>query len=210
VDLADIVKRLTTAGAKHVLVVAPFNVARTPWGLSQGANYPNSSANYSFVEQLSILTSGDTSCGSFGCQLSQALVNRYPATSYGQPVLLADIAQYFNLLTGTAAGGSDIYGRAFPNPTGNANTFPMATGSGAVITNPDVPVCVNDITSTTPCSVTTSANIAATIKTNSNNSNLPWDYATAVFADRYNITPVASRMVADYIYNSSMYRAAWR
>lgn len=209
VDLANIVQRLTSAGAKHVLVVAPFNVARMPWVFATETTttyYPTFSSQYSFVQQLSILTSGDTSCGSFGCQLSQALVNRYPATVNGQPVLLADIAQYFNLITGTGAGGHDIYGRAFANPTGNASTFPIATSSGAVLTNPDVPVCVNDITQTALC---TSAN-AASIKTNPNNSNLAWDYATAVFADNYNLTPATNRMMADYIYNTTMYRAAWR
>ena len=211
VDLANVVQSLTARGAKHVLVVAPFNVARTPWvlampGASPTTYYPTFSDQYNFVQQLSILTSGDTSCGSFGCQLSAALVTRYPATSYGQPVLLADIAQYFNLMTGTGAGGRDIYSRLFPNPTGNASTFPIATSSGAALTNPDVPVCVNDITLATLCSTAS----AATIKTNPNNSNLPWDYATAVFADKYNLTPAANRMLADYIYNTTFFRAAWR
>jgi outer membrane lipase/esterase len=202
-DLATVVQQLTAAGAKHVMVVGPFNVARTPWGLSKGANYPNSGDDYKFLEQLSILTSGDTSCGSFGCQLSAALVSRYPATSYGQPVLLTDIAQYVNLITGTAAGGRDIYARLFPYPTGNANTFALATATGVVLTNPDVPVCLANITLATPCTT-------ATIKTNANNSNAVWDYATAVFADDVNLTPAANRMIADYIYNTVEFRAAWR
>jgi hypothetical protein len=196
VDLANIVQRLTAVGAKHVLVVAPFNVARMPWVFAMETtptSYPTFSAEYNFVQQLSILTSGDTSCGSFGCQLSQALVSRYPATSYGQPVLLADIAQYFNLLTGTAAG--------FTNPTGNLNTYAIATASGALITNPDKPVCA-DITNNTRCTTTS-------IVTNITTGN-PWDYTTSVFADKYNLTPAANRMMADYIYNSTMYRAAWR
>ena len=202
-DLATVIQQLTAAGAKHVLVLGPFSVARTPWGLSKGANYPNSSADYKFLEQLSILTSGDTSCGSFGCQLSAALVSRYPATSNGQPVLLADIAQYVNLITGTAAGGRDIYARPFPYPTGNLNTFALATASGVVLTNPDVPVCLANITLATPCTLTT-------IKTNANNNNAVWDYATAVFADDVNLTPAAQRMIADYIYNTVEFRAAWR
>lgn len=202
-DLATVVEQLTVAGAKHVLIVAPFNVARTPWGLAKGANYPNFSANYSFLEQLSILTSGDTSCGSFGCQLSAALVSRYPATSYGQTVLLADIAQYFNLITGTGAGGRDIYARTFPNPTGNLSTYLIATSSGALLTNPDVPVCLANISLATPCTT-------ATIKTNANNNNAVWDYTTAVFADEVNLTPASNRMIGDYIYNVSMFRAAWR
>lgn len=206
IDLANVVQRLTTAGAKHVLIVAPFNVARMPWGLAKGANYPTFSADYNFLQQLSILTAGDTSCGSFGCQLSQALVTRYPATSYGQSVLLADIAQYFNLMTGTGAGGADIYGRVFPNPTGNTNTFGIVTASGVPLNNPDVPVCVNDITSTHRCSTAD----ATSIQTNPKNSNLPWNYNTAVFADNYNLTPAANRLIADYIYGSNMYRAAWR
>ena len=209
VDLANVVQRLTTAGAKHVLIIAPFNVARMPWVFAAETtthtSFPTFSDQYNFVQQLSILTSGDTSCGSFGCQLSQALVDRYPATSYGQPVLLADIAQYFNLMTGTGAGGTDLYGRPFPNPTGNANTFGIATASGAVLTNPDRPVCLSDITALTSCSTTTIKNNDAQY-----NNGALLDYATAVFADKYNLTPAANRMVADYIYNSNMLRAAWR
>ena len=208
VDLANVVQSLTARGAKHVLVVAPFNVARTPWvlampGASPTTYYPTFSDQYNFVQQLSILTSGDTSCGSFGCQLSAALVTRYPATSYGQPVLLADIAQYFNLMTGTGAGGRDIYSRLFPNPTGNASTFPIATSSGAALTNPDVPVCLANISPSSLCTT-------STIKTNSNNGGAVWDYSTAVFADDVNLTPAAQRMIADYIYNTVEFRAAWR
>lgn len=212
VDLANVVQRFTAAGAKHVLVVAPFNVARMPWvlampGVTPTTYYPTFSDQYSFVQQLSILTSGDTSCGSFGCQLSAALVTRYPATSYGQPVLLADVAQYFNLMTGTGAGGRDIYSRLFPNPTGNASTFPIATSSGAALTNPDVPVCLVNITPSTPCTTPASP---SRIKSNLNNGGALWDYSTAVFADDVNLTPAANRMIADYIYNSNMFRAAWR
>jgi phospholipase/lecithinase/hemolysin len=214
VDLANVVQRFTAAGAKHVLVVAPFNVARTPWvlampGASPTTYYETFSDQYNFVQQLSILTSGDTSCGSFGCQLSAALVTRYPATSYGQPVLLADIAQYFNLMTGTGAGGRDIYSRLFPNPTGNASTFSMATSSGAVLTNPDVPVCSANITPIAPSDPRVSCT-TSTIKTNSYNGSALWDYTTAVFADDVNLTPAANRMIADYIYNTTFFRAAWR
>lgn len=219
VDLANVIQTLTDKGAKHVLIVPPFNVARMPWvlniaGATPTTYYPAFSSQYDFVQQLSILTAAEPSCGpdpdalcgSFGSRISQALVKRYPATSYGQKVLLADMAQYFNLVTGTGAGGNDIYGRAFPHPTGNASTYMIATSSGALLTNPDVPVCVNDITVATPCSTA----VPATIKTNSNNSNKPWDYTTAVFADNYNLTPAANRMMADYIYNVTEYRAAWR
>jgi phospholipase/lecithinase/hemolysin len=205
VDLANVVQSLTARGAKHVMVVAPFNVARTPWGLAKGANYPTFSADYSFLQQLSILSSGDTSCASFGCQLTIALVNRYHATSYGQPVLLVDIAQYFNLMTGTGAGASDIYGRPFPNPTGNLSTFPIATSSGAALTNPDVPVCLANISSNSHCT-------NLTIKNNDTmyNGGARLDYSTAVFADDVNLTPAANRMIADYIYNTPEWRAAWR
>ena len=194
--------RLThEAGAKHIVVVAPFNVARTPWGLSQGANYPSSSANYSFLEQLSVATEGDRTASSFGAQLSLKLGAQFPGGSSGLTVLLADISNYFNLMTGTAAGGSDAYGRAFPHPTGNINSYlSYATSAGVVLTNPDVPVCSVAVASCTP----------STIVANSAGPNGFWDYTTSVFADNYNLTPAANRMLADYIFNTTMRVGGWR
>ena len=201
------VRRLTDeAHAKHVLVIAPFNVARTPWGLSQGVNYPSAPpTNYTFLEQLSVALEGDNSAGSFGSQLALSIGNAYPSTSSGLKVFLSDLSSYFNLMTGTGAGGSDVYGRAFPHPTGSLNTYSTyLTAAGVALTNPDVPVCTASILL---CD-------ASTIATNTAGPNGHWDYNTSVFADDYNLTPAANRILADYIFNGAgmgtMRTAGWR
>jgi len=197
------IRRLTDeANAKHVLVIAPLNVARTPWGLSRGANYPSSSANYTFLEQLSVALEGDNSMGSFGSQLSLNIGRGYPSTSSGLKVLLLDLSSYFNLMTGTGAGYSDVYGRVFPHPTGSLSTYAQyPTAAGVSLTNPDVAVC---------SSVTILSCTASTIVTNSAGPNGYWDYNTSVFADDLNLTPAVNRMLADYIFNSSLRGAGWR
>jgi len=200
------VKRLTDeAKAKHVLLIAPINVARTPWGLSKGANYPSSSANYTFLEQLSVAIEGDNTTNSFGSQLSLEIGRNFPTSSSGLKVFLADLSNFFNLMTGTGAGYADRYGRTFPNPTGSINTYTAySTSAGAILTNPDVPVCT--------VSILLCTNI--TIATNSAGPNGYWDYTTSVFADDVNLTPAANRMLADYIFNGvgmgSMRTAGWR
>jgi len=192
-NLVTKIKRLTDeAHAKHVLVIAPVNVARTPWGLSQGANYPSSSANYTFLEHLSVALEGDNSMSSFGSQLSLKLGTEYPPTSSGLKVLLSDLSSYFNLMTGTAYGGS------FAHPTGSLNTYgSYITSAGVALTNPDVAVCSVTILSCNASTITGSL-----------------DYNTSVFADNLNLTPVANRMLADYIFNGSgtgtMRTAGWR
>jgi phospholipase/lecithinase/hemolysin len=208
------VRRLTDeAHAKHVLVIAPFNVARTPWGLSQGANYPSSSANYTFLEHLSVALEGDNSAGSFGSQLALRLGNAYPSTSSGLKVFLADLSSYFNLMTGTGAGSSDVYGRAFPHPTGSLNTYSSyLTAAAVALTNPDVPVCVASVSGTIVTPVTTTTCTTGTITDRV--VGTPWDYNSSVFADDLNLTPAAHRILADYIFNSSgmgtMRTAGWR
>jgi hypothetical protein len=206
-DLVQSIQKLTNSsvGAKHVLVIAPLNVARTPWGLSQGANYPSSSANYTFLEKLSVALEGDNSAGSFGSQLALSIGNAYPSTSSGLKVFLADLSSYFNLMTGTGAGSSDVYGRAFPHPTGSLNTYSSySTAAAVALTNPDVPVCTVSILL---CD-------ASTIATNTAGPNGYWDYSTSVFADDFNLTPAANRILADYIFNGAgmgtMRTAGWR
>lgn len=201
------VKRLTDeAKAKHVLLIAPINVARTPWGLSKGANYPSSSANYTFLEQLSVAIEGDNTTNSFGSQLSLEIGRNFPTSSSGLKVFLADLSNFFNLMTGTGAGYADRYGRTFPNPTGSINTYTAySTSAGAILTNPDVPVCASNVTILN-CTNNTIAINATT--------NAVWDYTTSVFADDVNLTPAANRMLADYIFNGvgmgSMRTAGWR
>ena len=198
-NLVTKVKRLTDeAHAKHVLVIAPVNVARTPWGLSQGANYPSSSANYTFLERLSVALEGDNSMSSFGSQLSLKLGAEYPPVSSGLKVLLSDLSSYFNLMTGTAPGGTFTY------PTGSLNTYASyITSAGLALTNPDVPACT--LAATSSPIVTPRTTTSCTTGTN---------YNTSVFADDLNLTPAANRMLADYIFNSSgtgtMRTAGWR
>ena len=193
------IKRLTDeAHAKHVLVIAPVNVARTPWGLSQGANYQSSSANYTFLERLSVALEGDNSMSSFGSQLSLKLGAEYPPVSSGLKVLLSDLSSYFNLMTGTAPGGTFTY------PTGSLNTYASyITSAGLALTNPDVPACT--LAATSSPIVTPRTTTSCTTGTN---------YNTSVFADDLNLTPAANRMLADYIFNSSgtgtMRTAGWR
>ena len=200
------VKRLTDeAKAKHVLLIAPINVARTPWGLSKGANYPSSSANYTFLEQLSVAIEGDNTTNSFGSQLSLEIGRNFPTSSSGLTVFLADLSNFFNLMTGTGAGYADKYGRTFPHPTGSINTYlSYSTSAGVILTNPDVPVCTVSILLCTN----------STIATNSAGPNGLWDYTSSVFADEVNLTPAANRMLADYIFNGvgmgTMRTAGWR
>jgi GDSL-like Lipase/Acylhydrolase len=196
------IQKLTNeAGAKHVLVVTPINVARTPWGLAKGANYPSSSADYAFLETLSVATSGDATVGSFAGQLSFQIGQAFPSSSSGLKVLLADISNFSNLITGTAAGSANAYGRVFPHPTGSVNSYGLySTALGVALTNPDVPVC----SSGTPI-LSCNAN---TIAINPSNG-LVWDYNSSVFADDLNLTPAANRIIADYIVNSIMRVAGW-
>ena len=209
-DLVQSIQKLTnpSVGAKHVLVIAPLNVARTPWGLSQGANYPSSSANYTFLEKLSVALEGDNSAGSFGSQLALSIGNAYPSTSSGLKVFLADLSSYFNLMTGT----DTVSG--FAHPTGSLKTYnTYLTAAGVALTNPDVPVCVTVPASGAIVTPVTTTSCTTGIIVNPATSAV-WDYNTSVFADHLNLTPAANRILADYIFNSSgmgtMRTAGWR
>ncbi|MBU6225472.1 MAG: hypothetical protein KGP13_11645 [Burkholderiales bacterium] len=182
--LTTAIQSLTNAGAQYVVVMQPINVARTPPFLAlNGVRPAGTNASYnSYAQALSYDTG--TACQSFSCLLSTKLNTAYPATSSHQPVLLVDLMSYFNLITGTTN-------------TGSANTF-----SSYGVTNPDLVVC-----STAVPNCTTST-LAAT-STNQYTSTA-WTYASSVFAYDYYITPFASRLMGDYIYNYNFYRAGWR
>jgi outer membrane lipase/esterase len=171
--LAAKIQALTNAGAKYVLVMQPLNMARTPSGASSGVA--------STMQALSYDTG--TLCESFSCQLTTVLQRYYPPTSAHQPVLLADLMAYFNLLTGTTS-------------TGSINTY-INYG----VTNPDVEVCTTALPNCTSTTITSSTNPR---------TNAVYDYATSIFADGLNLTPMANRLLADYIYTNTMYRAGWR
>ena len=211
-NLVTKIRRLTEeANAKHVLVIAPLNVARTPWGLAQGANYPNSSANYTFLEQLSVALEGDNSMNSFGSQLSLKLGREYPSSSSGLKVFLSDLSSYFNLMTGTTSGSTAVH-PTFAHPTGSLSTYSAyTTAAGVALTNPDIAVCMAAPDPTVAPVTTTSCTVGTQINSA---TNAVWDYNTSVFSDHLNLTPAANRMLADYIFNSSgmgtMRTAGWR
>ena len=173
--LTTAIQSLTNKGAQYVLVMQPINVARTPWAVS---------GSYTANAQALSYDTG-TLCQSFSCLLSTKLNAAYPATSSHQPILLADLMSYFNLITGTTS-------------TGSANTY---TSYG--VTNPDTAVC-----STAPPSCTTSTVNTGTLSYTG--TAVSWDYTASIFASSLYTTPFANRLLADYIYNYNFYRAGWR
>ncbi len=207
--LITAIKRLTDAGAKYVLIVYPPNMARTPWAIRK------SSAARLAVQDLSYDTG--TSCTSFSCRTTIALNLEFPATSTHQPILLADLMGYSNLITGTAGSSTVTYKTVSETTagTGSLNTF-VTYG----VTNPDLPACFNVVTNqvapfTAPAAsltcATTTANAAGGVNTGTNGwNNTAWDYKTSVFADNFYFTPFANRLYADYIFNVTMFRAGWR
>jgi phospholipase/lecithinase/hemolysin len=203
--------RLITAGAKHVVVLEPMNLSRTPWGLSLDAT------SVTFLRSLSYDT--DTNCikgnnqNSLHCKLTIALSNKYPPTVYGQKLLAVDLAQYINLMSGTTA-------------TGNANTY------GSYFTQlPSIPACSVNPPIASPMQTRTfgglswdasSLSTARTMGCVANATNPavsgddPWtdwvdtSFNGFMFADNLNLTPQGNALLANYVFNSSMYRAAWR
>jgi len=177
--LANSIQTLTNAGAQYVVVMLPVNLARTPWAINN-----KTALQRQALTDLTYDSSG--TCNSYSCKLLTTLVSKYPATSNHQPVLVADVMAYFNLITGTVS-------------TGNSNTF---TSYG--VANPDTAVCA--LATNTPNTCTTANTTAA----NHPVYGSAYTYANSVFADSINLTPFANRLLADYIYNSTFYRAGWR
>ena len=202
-SLVNAVKQLTNAGAQYVLIVYPINMARTPWG--------NGSAS---IQALSYDTG--TSCLSFSCKLTTSLNTNYPATSSHNPVLIADLMGYSNLFTGTApsTGFNSVIG-TIPG-SGSLNTF-----ASYGVANPSFPAC--GTAASTPvsgASITCSTGTTGTVLysgsggvvtgTDNGWTAAAWNYTTSVFADKFNLTPLGNRLLADYIYNYNFYRAGWR
>jgi hypothetical protein len=175
--LTAAIQTLTNKGAQYVLVMQPINVARTPWAVTN--SYTSAAQAYSYDTS--------TACVSFSCLLSTKLNAAYPATSSHQPILLADLMSYFNLITGTTS-------------TGSANTY---TSYG--VTNPDSAVCTTD-----PPSCTISPSTVTTGTKSYTGTSVSWDYTASIFASSIYTTPFANRLLADYIYNYNFYRAGWR
>lgn len=196
------VKRLTAAGAKYVLLVYPPNMARTPWAMRK------TTAERTAIQDLSYDTG--TTCTSFSCRTTMALNIEYPATSSRQPILVADLMGYSNLVTGTGGTSSVTYKGASitTTGTGSLNTFPTYG-----VANPDLPACFNDTVppvSPLVCATTTT-NAAGGVNTGTNGwNNVAWEFKNSVFADGIYFTPYANRLYADYIFNITMFRAGWR
>ncbi len=200
--LVSAVKRLTDAGAKYVLVLYPPNMARTPWAIRKN------SSERSAIQALSY--DSGTSCLSFSCRTTVALNTEFPATSAHQPILVADLMGYSNLVTGTAGTSTVTFQGSAITTTGSAtlNTFPSYG-----VTNPDLPACYSVTTPPTSPLVCDSsiANSSGGVNSGTNGwNNTAWDYKTSVFADNFYFTPFANRLFADYIYNVTFYRAGWR
>jgi len=203
-NIVTSVKRLTNAGAKYVLVVYPINMARTPWGNGSAA-----------IQALSY-DSGNA-CTSFSCKLTISLNSNYPATSSHQPVLIADLMGYSNLITGT--GPKNIFNTITNNipSSGDANTF-----TSYIVTNPSFPACDTAANAplvgaaTVTCDPTNvgvvqySGNGGVVTGTSNGWNGGAWDYAGSIFADKFNLTPFGNRLLADYIYNYNFFRAGWR
>lgn len=200
--LVSAIKRLTDAGAKYVLVVYPPNIARTPWAIRKN------STERSAIQALSY--DSGSSCLSFSCRTTLALNTEFPATSAHQPILVADLMGYSNLLTGTAGTSTVTFQGSAITTTGSGtlNTFPSYG-----VTNPDLPACYSVSTPPTSPLICDSSIANSSGGVNSGTTgwnNTAWDYKTSVFADNFYFTPFANRLFADYIYNVTFYRAGWR
>jgi phospholipase/lecithinase/hemolysin len=198
-SLVNAVKQLTNAGAQYVLIMYPINMARTPWG--------NGSAT---IQALSYDTG--TSCLSFSCKLTTALNTNYPATSSHNPVLIADLMGYSNLFTGTAPStGFNSVVTTIPG-SGSLNTF-----ASYGVSNPSFATCstaaatpIASPTTSISCDPAVSGGVGVATGTDNGWTAAAWDYTTSVFADKFNLTPLGNRLLADYIYNYNFYRAGWR
>jgi outer membrane lipase/esterase len=197
-ELVTQIAKLIDAGAKHVVVLEPMNLSRTPWGLSLDA------ASVTFLRSLSYDT--DTSCtsgnnqNSLHCKLTIALSNKYPPTVYGQKLLAVDLAQYINLLSGTTSTGSiNTYTSYFSQlPT---------TPACAVTTPGTTPVLSGSYDASSLSSTWTSGCDADTTVWS---AIATYPFTGFMFADNLNLTPQGNALLANYIYSSNMYRAAWR
>jgi hypothetical protein len=189
------IDKLITAGAKHVVVLEPMNLSRTPWGLSLDKT------SVDFLRSLSYDT--DTSCvkgntqNSLHCKITIALSEKYPPTVYGQKILAVDLSQYINLMSGTTS-------------TGSANTYVSYFSQW-----PAVPACQVQPPIATPIVTRTwdVSSLAPAYNQGCDATANGWadtSFTSFMFADNLNLTSQGNLLLGSYVYNSSMYRAAWR
>ena len=96
-NLVTAIQRLTAAGAEHVAVMPPINMARTPWAKASGKSLAD-------IQQLSLTTDKLPGLTSFNFLLSQKLDKAFPQDR--KPVYLLDRSGDFN----NFAGYSDTNG----------------------------------------------------------------------------------------------------
>jgi hypothetical protein len=194
---------LVQAGATHVLVVEPMNLARTPWGMSlDGSTTVADGKSKNFLWSLSYDT--DEAClktnanNSFHCKLTVALMDKYKTDADSRRVLHVDLAQQLNLWSGTTE-------------TGNLDTF----RSYGVAQAPKTPACAVATVGTPPTLATSyvATDFRYSTGCTVNASASIWTDATFnsyLFADNLNLTPLGNTLIANYIYNTKFYQAAWR
>ena len=117
------IQRLTNAGAEHVVVMPPINMARTPWATTY-VTVTNTSATRAEIQNLS-----NSANASFNFSLLAKLTSAYRQDA--KPVLFADRTTDFNGF----AGSVDASGGAIQNFSGialtNLSTAVCATASPA-------------------------------------------------------------------------------
>lgn len=166
-NLVASIKRLTDAGAEHVVVMPAINMARTPWALTA----PNG-MSLADIQKLSITTSPLPSLTSFNFLLLSKLNDVYKEDK--KPVYLLDRSGDFN----NFAGKFDTNG--ITRIENRIGVFTADTGLY-------VPVCPAATTR-----VSTDATFAEGCALPATT-----EYLTYVFADDINLTPVANRYLAD-------------
>jgi outer membrane lipase/esterase len=162
------VKRLTDAGAEHVVVMPAINMARTPWALTA----PNG-MSLADIQKLTITTESAKSLTAFNFLLLGKLNDVYKQDK--KPVYLLDRSGDFN----SFSGKFDING-----------TTRILNVSGMSITADTglyVPVCPA-ATTRVSTDVTFAEGCALPSTT---------EYFTYVFADDINLTPAANRYLGD-------------
>ena len=192
---------LVQAGATHVLVVEPLNLARTPWGMSlDGSSTVVDGKSKNFLWSLSYDT--EEAClktnpnNSFHCKLTVALMDKYKTDADSRRVLHVDLALLLNLWSGTLE-------------TGNLNTY-LSYG---VAQAPKTPACAVATVGSPPTLATSYVATDVRFSTGCVANPAIWTDTTFnsyLFADNLNLTPLGNTLIANYIYNTKFYQAAWR